>query len=291
MNQPKVSIISINYNQTEVTCDMLESLRSITWKNVEVIVVDNASSADCSIIAERFPEVKLIRSKVNLGFAGGNNLAIREANGDYFLLLNNDTIVTPGFIEPMIESFQNHPKAGIVSPKIIFYYTDNLVQYAGTSEISPLSCRGETIGYMQKDSPEFSVEYKTNLAHGACMMISKAVIDSVGVLDESYFMYYEEFDFCERVKNAGFEIYFNGKGSIQHKQSVSSGINSPFKTYYMTRNRIFFSRKNFHGKYKAMSLIFLFCVALPKNFMAELLKGRWQNSKAIVRGLFWNFSH
>jgi GT2 family glycosyltransferase len=122
-------------------------------------------------------------------------------------------------------------------------------------------------------------------------MISKKVIDQVGVLDESYFMYYEEFDFCQRVKEAGFEIYFNGHASIRHKQSVTSGVNSPFKTYYMTRNRIFFSRKNFHGKYKALSLTFLFCVALPKNFFLELLRGRWANSKAIARGLFWNFSH
>ncbi len=289
MKQPRVTIISVNYNQVDVTCEMLASLRSITYKNVEVIVVDNASLEDFTRIEKEFPEVKLIRSKTNLGFAGGNNLGIRAATGDYFLLLNNDTIVTPGFIEPLIDTFEQHQNAGIVSPKIIFYYSEQLIQYAGTTEISPITCRGETIGFMKKDNTSFNVEYKTNLAHGACMMISKKAIEKSGMMDESYFMYYEEFDFCERVKRMGYEIYYNGKSSILHKQSVTTGINSPFKTYYMTRNRIYFSRKNFTGFNKAISISFLFLLALPKNFMIELYKGRWKNSMAIIKGTSWNF--
>lgn len=289
--EPKVTIISVNFNQPDVTCEMLVSLRTLTYQNVEIIVVDNASSVDYTSITANFPEIKFIRSEQNLGFAGGNNLAIKEATGDYILLLNNDTIVTPDFIQPLVDSFYLHPKAGLVSPKIIFYYSDQLIQYAGTSEISPVSCRGETIGYLQKDNGDYNIEYKTNLAHGACMMISREVIDKVGVLDESYFMYYEEFDYCERVKAAGYEIYFNGHSSILHKQSVTTGVNSPFKTYYMTRNRIYFSRKNFKGIYKVISIAFLFALALPKNFIKELLLRRWDNSKAIVRGTVWNFFH
>jgi len=285
---PKVSIITVNFNQAEVTCDMLESLRQVTWPDVEVFVVDNASHENCDVIKERFPEVNLIKSNVNLGFAGGNNIAIKQATGDYVLLLNNDTIVPTGFLEPMIESFKRHPNAGIVSPKIIFFYSDNLIQYAGTNEISPLTCRGETIGYMQKNDGSFDVEYKTHLCHGACMMISREAIHKVGILDESYFMYYEEYDYCERIKKAGFDIYYNGNSNILHKQSVSVGVDSPFKSYYMTRNRIYFSRKNYTGFNKVSAVLYNYMVALPKNVLKEMLKGRWPNSVAIVKGSCWN---
>ena len=118
--KPKVSIITVNYNQAEVTCDMLDSLRMVTWPNLEIFVVDNASTKDASYIADKYPEVSYLRSEVNLGFAGGNNIAADKATGDYVLLLNNDTIVTPNFLEPLISTFEKHQKAGIVSPKIVF---------------------------------------------------------------------------------------------------------------------------------------------------------------------------
>ena len=288
---PRVSIITVNYNGEDVTCDMLESLRYVTYPNVEVIVVDNASPRDCSIIAERFPEVKLIRSQKNLGFAGGNNLGIKQATGDYILMLNNDTIVPPSFLEPMLETFAKNKNVGIVSPKIIFYYSDGLVQYAGTGKISTLTCRGKTNGSMQKDNGQFNYEAATELSHGACMMISREAINRVGLLDETYFMFYEEYDYCERIKKAGFDIFYNGKSYILHKQSMAIGKNSALKSYYMFRNRIYFSRKNFTGISKLLSVLYTFTVALPKNFISELVKGRSENSAAILRGSLWNLNH
>ena len=289
--QPKVSIITVNYNQEQVTCDMLQSLRNITWPNVEIFVVDNASARDCSVIKELYPEVNLIKSEVNLGFAGGNNLAIKQATGDYILLLNNDTIVTPNFLEPLLDSFVRHPEAGIVSPKIVFYYSDNLVQYAGTNPISPITCRGETVGYMQKNDARFDVERETHLSHGACMMISRETLNKVGLMDENYFMFYEEYDYCERVRQAGFQIFYNGHSSILHKQSISIGKNSAIKSYYMTRNRLYFSRKNFTGISRLSAVLYNYVIAMPKNALQELLKGRAQNSVAIVKGSIWNLFH
>lgn len=288
---PKVSIITVNYNGAAVTCDMLESLRFVTWPNVEVIVVDNASVENCDVIKEKYPEVKLIKSKSNLGFAGGNNLGIKEATGDYILMLNNDTIVSQGFIEPMLNTFAKHPDAGIVSPKIVFYYSENLVQYAGTNKISTLTCRGETVGYMKKNDGSFDYEAKTDLSHGACMMISREALDKVGLLDETYFMFYEEYDYCERIKKGGLKIYYNGFSSILHKQSVTVGKQSPLKAYYMSRNRIYFSRKNFSGVNKVISILYTSFIALPKNTIKELLTGHVENSVAIVRGSLWNLSH
>jgi GT2 family glycosyltransferase len=165
------------------------------------------------------------------------------------------------------------------------------VQYAGTGKISTLTCRGNTTGYMQKDEGQFNYQAPTELSHGACMMISRQAINKVGLLDETYFMFYEEYDYCERIKQAGFQIYYNGNSYILHKQSVTVGKNSPLKSYYMFRNRIYFSRKNFKGISKALSVLYTFTVAMPKNFFAELLKGRTENSAAILRGSLWNLSH
>jgi GT2 family glycosyltransferase len=281
MNQPKVSIVSVNYNQPAVTCDMLASLRRLNWTNYEVIVVDNASTCDCSMIPALYPEVKYIASKKNEGFAAGNNIGIKEATGDYILLLNNDTIVSPGFLKPMIQTFTENKNAGIVSP----------VQYAGTKQISPITCRGETIGYKQKNDGRFDEVCKTHLCHGACMMLSREVLDKVGLMDESYFMYYEEYDYCERARKAGFEIFYNGKASILHKQSVTWGQRNPIKSYYMTRNRIYFSRKHFTGIYRASSVLYNYTIAMPKNMLADLLQGEWKCSLAIFKAGIWNLSH
>ncbi|HWB62578.1 MAG TPA: glycosyltransferase family 2 protein [Chitinophagales bacterium] len=288
---PKVSIITVNYNQAAVTCEMLESLRALTWKNTEVLVVDNASAENCDVIKEKYPEVELIKSKTNLGFAGGNNLAIVKATGDYLLLINNDTEVSPGFIEPLLETFARHDKAGVVSPKIVFYYTNNLIQYAGTNKINPLTCRGETVGYMQKNDGRFDSETRTDLSHGACMIFSREVLDKVGIMDDSYFLFYEEYDYCERVKRAGFDIYYNGQSQILHKQSVSVGKASPMKSYFMTRNRIYFSRKNFSGLNRLSAVAYTYMIAIPVNLLRELIQGRWQNSLAIARGAWWNLFH
>jgi len=163
----------------------------------------------------------------------------------------------------MIGTFQQNKNIGIVSPKIIFYYSDGIVQYAGTKEINPMTCRGETIGYMQKNDVKFDHVAETHLAHGACMMISREVIDRVGLLDESYFMFYEEYDYCERVRQAGFQIYYDGRSHILHKQSISVGKNSPLKSYYMTRNRIYFSRKNFTGLNRVIAIAYTYTIAIP----------------------------
>jgi GT2 family glycosyltransferase len=138
MSLPLVSVISINYNQARVTCDMVASLRRITYPNLEIIVVDNASPSDNpDIIKEEFPEVNLIKSAQNLGFAGGNNLGIAQAKGEYLLFLNNDTEVEPDFLEPLVELFENNPKAGIASPKIKYFDGEHLIQYAGSRGINP----------------------------------------------------------------------------------------------------------------------------------------------------------
>ena len=126
---PLVTIITINYNQLQLTCALLDSLRRVTYPAVEVIVVDNHSKEDpTAVIAAKYPEVKLLVSTDNLGFAGGNNLGIRASKGDYLLFLNNDTEVDPGFLEPLVALFESNPKAGAASSKILYHNSDEIIQ-------------------------------------------------------------------------------------------------------------------------------------------------------------------
>ncbi len=291
-NKPLVSLISINYNQSAITLDMLRSLRDVSYENIEIIVVDNASpDDDPDVIKKEFPEVTLIKSKKNLGFAGGNNIGIRASKGDYILLLNNDTEVPPHFLEPLVDLLESNPEIGMVSPKIKFHWNPELIQYAGYTKMNPYTIRNSSIGYHQKDNEEFNTITETNAPHGAAVMIPRRVIEKVGMMTEVYFLYYEEHDWAEIVKRAGYKIYYQPQSFILHKESVSTGKDSPFKTYYLTRNRLIFTRRNLTGLTKLISICFQVLVSCPKNTLQYLLRGKMAHLKAFWKGIFWNITH
>lgn len=288
-DSPLVSIISVNYDQPEVTCEMLASLRNLSYENLEIIVVDNGSPKfDPQIIKDKFPEIQLIKSKKNLGFAGGNNLAIKEASGKYLFFLNNDTEVKIDCIEPLVSLFESNSTAGIASPKIIFFESDDTIQYAGSTEINPWTGRNKGIGNMEKDMGQFDISSQTDLAHGAAMMVPKAVIDEVGLMPEVYFLYYEELDWCEMIKRQGYTCHYVGKSSIYHKESVSVGKSSLLKTYYINRNRLLFIRRNFFGFQKWSSYFVFLALAIPKRSLTHALNGEWKHCGALWKGVLWN---
>jgi hypothetical protein len=289
-HKPMVSIVSVNYDQPKVTCEMLESLRKVTYPNFEILVVDNASpKTSPTIIKERYPEVQLIISDTNLGFAGGNNIALKITKGDYVLLLNNDTEVKPNFLESLVELMESDKKIGIASSKIMYFYEDNIIQYAGISALNPITSRGGSDGDQEVDNGQHNKIKETFYAHGACMMIRKSVLEEIGLLYEGYFLYYEEFDFAERVRKAGYTIYYQPNSTIFHKESISTGKNSPLKTYYMNRNRVLFLRRNSHGITFLAALLYFFLVSVPKNTIKYL--SNKQHLSALYRGVVWNFSH
>lgn len=290
MYNPLVSIITINYNQARLTCELLASLRQVSYPCLEIIVVDNASpQEDPGIIAREYPEVKLIRSQVNTGFAGGNNLGIAQAQGKYLLFLNNDTEVTPGFIEPLVAFFETTPQAGIASPKILYYGSEQIIQYAGSQGINPWTGRSITIGQLEKDRGQHDVSGPTPLIDGAAMMIPRRVIGQVGLMPELFFLYYEELDWCESIKRAGFTSHYVASSAIYHKESMSVGKASVLKTYYLNRNRLLFLRRNFQGWQFVCSTLLFLLLALPKAALLFALQGEWQHCRALWRGLVWNW--
>lgn len=289
---PRVTIITINYNQLQLTCELLESLRKVSYQNLEVIVVDNASNENPSpTLKEKYPEAHLILSEENLGFAGGNNLGIKASTGKYLLFLNNDTEVHPGFLEPLVALFERTPNAGVASSKILYYNSDNTIQYAGSSRIDPFTGRSKRIGWMEKDHGQHNIQRETDLAHGAAMMVPKSVIEKVGMMPEFFFLYYEEVDWCESIKKAGYRIYFVPDSKVYHKESMSIGKKSTLKTYYMTRNRLLYMRRNTSGVKKLTWILFFLVFTLPKNALTFTLQRDIQQGKAFWRGLLWNITH
>jgi hypothetical protein len=292
---PLVTIITVNYNQIEITCALLDSIRRQDYQNLEVFVVDNASLENpAALLADRYPEVHFIRSERNLGFAGGNNLAVKESTGDYLFFVNNDAELTTGCIQTLLLLFQSSPRAGLMSPLICFYPPDpqagDLIQYAGMTPVHPLTARNQTLGKGTRDQGQYSQPRQTAYAHGAAMMASRQVIAEVGPMEENFFLYYEELDWGERIRRAGFEIWIEPRARIYHKESMTVKKLGALKTYYLNRNRVWFMRRNQKGWRLMAFFIFLWLVTVPKNLVSYAIKGDWDTMKAFWNGVWWNFT-
>lgn len=287
---PLVSIISVNYNQSAVTLDMLASLQRITYPNTEVIIIDNGSPDDNpDVIKERYPHIHLIKSRENLGFAGGNNLGIRASSGDYLLLLNNDTEVDPGFLEPLVNKLRENNDIGAVSPKIYFTHTPGMLQYTGFSDINRYTIRNKGWGHSKMDEGQFNEDRLSYFAHGAAMMVPREVIKKVGLLADIYFLYYEEMDWGQRIRNAGYSICYVHNAIVYHKESVSTGKISPLKTYYMNRARLIFTKRNVKGINLVIALCYQLLIAAPRNMLVFMIRGRFDLFRAYCKALGWAF--
>lgn len=292
MKYPLVSIITVNFNHPEVTLELLSSLRSITYPNIEIIVIDNASPKDDpAILKESYPEIDFIQSSKNLGFAGGNNLGIRKAKGKYLMFINNDTEVEAGFLEPLVAKCESDDRIGGVSPKIKFYYQPDMIQYSGQAPMNHYTMRSHGYGYGAIDKGQFEKDTLTYFVHGAAMMIPMSVIKEVGLMPEPYFLYYEELDWASKIRQAGYKLWYVHNSTILHKESVSTGRLTPFKTYYMNRARILYLRRNLSGPTFLIAFLYQFFVAIPKNMIFFLLKGQIGHFKAYNKAIAWHVYH
>lgn len=289
---PLVSVITVNYNQSGVTLEFLASMKHCTYPNIEIWVVDNASPSDNpDIIKEQYPDIHFIKTAKNLGFAGGNNVAVRRAKGKYLLLINNDTEVEPGFLEPMVELLESNSEIGMVSPKIQYFYSDNILQFAGFSPFHPITSRNFAIGFGEQDRGQYDITCETGSIFGAAMLISRPVIEKVGLMSEVFFLYYEEHDWAAHIKKAGYKIYYQGKSLVLHKESISTVKNSAFQIYYLTRGRVIFARRNSKGFTKLLSMLYIYIITIPKITLGYLLKGRFDLIHAFWRAMYWNLTH
>ena len=280
----ELSIITVNFNGLKDTCALIESIPFN--ENMEVIVVDNASKEnEASVIQKRYPLVKTIRSDKNLGFASGNNLGIKAAKGKYLFLINNDTIFKDFSIQALIDRLKSSPNIGVVCPKIRFVWNNNPIQYAGYTPLSNITVRNRAIGYGEEDKGQYDTSHPTPYAHGAAMLIKREALEKVGLMPECYFLYYEEIDWSMLFTHTGYEIWYEPACTIYHKESQSTGQSSPLRTYYITRNRLLLVKRNWQGIYKWLAYCYLTCIVAPRDIIKYLLKGKWNLSLAVFKGI------
>ena len=290
----EISVITINYNGLKDTCELMETL-PLEDPSLEVIVVDNASREDeATVIEQRYPQVKVVRSQRNLGFAGGNNLGIKAATGQYLFFLNNDTLIgkekgkekSEKFASALIERLESDAKIGAVCPKIRFSWGEHLIQYPGYTPLSPITLRNRSIGFGEKDCGQYDQAHTTPYAHGAAMMVKREAIEKAGLMPECYFLYYEELDWSLMLRRAGYDIWYEPAVTVFHKESQTTGQQSPLRTYYITRNRLLFVRRNQHRATRYLSYLYLMFIVTGKDVAKYMSKNRWDMVRATLRGVY-----
>ena len=283
----ELSIITINFNGLKDTCELIASL-PLENQSIEVIVVDNASKADeATIIEQRYPQVKVIRSNKNLGFAGGNNLGIKAAHGKYLFFINNDTLLPRGerILQPLIKRLESSPKVGLVCPKIRFAWGDNPIQFAGYTPLSRITMRNHAIGCGESDHGQYDTAHPTPYAHGAAMMLKHEVIEKSGLMPECYFLYYEELDWSMMIRRTGYDIWYEPAVTVFHKESQTTGQQSPLRTYYITRNRLLFVKRNNSNATRYLSYAYLIGLVACRDILKYTLQRRFDLAKATIKGI------
>jgi GT2 family glycosyltransferase len=230
--------IVLNWNGGDDTLAALESLRG-----VETICVDNGSTdGSADAVATQFPEVELIRTGVNLGFAAGNNVGIRRAlahGADWVLLLNNDAVADPGLPAALERAAAARPDAGVLACKVFFSEPPDVLMYAGAGVDLRRGYSGRQDGFGERDDGRFDQLRDVERATGAAMAVSRPALESAGLLDEALFAYAEDLEWCVRIRAAGFAVVFVPDATVRHVGSASTGgLRSPVSLYYDTRNVI-----------------------------------------------------
>lgn len=280
----ETSIITINYNGLKDTCALIETI-SLN-DTMEMIVVDNASTNDeASVIKEKYPYIQVIRSKQNLGFAGGNNLGIKAAKGKYLFLINNDTIFKDFNIQALINRLEQSDKIALACPKIRFTWGNQPIQFAGYTPLSPITIRNSAIGCGEDDHGQYDTPHPTPYAHGAAMMVKREAIEKVGLMPECYFLYYEELDWSMMMTRAGYEIWYEPACTIYHKESQATGQNSPLRTYYITRNRLLLVKRNIKGLKKYLAYCYLLSCVAMRDILKYTVTGKSRHLRATLKGI------
>lgn len=224
----------------------------------------------------------LIRLMENSGFAGGNNAGIRYAlkrGADFVLLLNNDTVVSPELVTEMLKTMESDKKNGIVGGKIYFYQNPDILQEVGGAKYYPFLGIVKPIGRWEIDKKQYEEDFEVDYASGCCSLVRRELIEEIGLLDESFFHYWEETDWNLRARKKGWKVVCSSRAKVWHKLSSTSGYKSSFSDYYFTRNSLILTKKHY-----PCFLPMVFIISFYK-FPVRILKGKWDNLKAVALGM------
>lgn len=263
MRQPEntqlVAIIILNWNNARDTVSCLDSLAQLDYPDPWIIVVDNGSSDDSvARIRAAYPSVTLIETGVNLGYAGGNNVGVKHAlsaGANYVCILNNDVVVESGFLAPMLAAMDADDQAGVATPLIEDMHDPGVAWTLGAM----IDWRNGSVQrlHTERSTAELKnlLPFQVNVAPGSAMLVNHVVFERVGLMDDKYFLYFEEVDWCIEVQKAGYKIVAVPEACVMHRVSAALGQSSPVTDYYMTRNQVHFIRRHWNGLQRAHLLL------------------------------------
>jgi GT2 family glycosyltransferase len=287
-NLPRVFTVIPNWNLKGDLAECLDSLFASPDPAHEVVVVDNASTdGSLEMLRSRYPQVHLLALDKNLGYAGGLNVGYRFAlahGADFVFGINNDIIFPPGSVRRLVETAVHHPRIGLLSPKVVYASQPNILFSLGARQYpwAPLPLE---FGHRWQDGPRFNRLIYYDYVTGCAMLMPAAVLRQVGLMDVSFFMHYEDNDFCRRIRDAGFLVAMDGQVTILHKAFLSTGLDKPGTVRRRSRNGVWFSRRYRQGPAPFLTALALFASTGLKA-VRFLLARRPDLARAVFAG-FW----
>lgn len=279
---PLVYAVILSWNRQDDTLECIESLLENDYARLRILVVDNASTDGTAVaIQERFPSVEVVTNDENLGFAEGNNVAIRYAMGryvDYILLLNDDTVAAKDMVSGLVAVADTDPRIGVLTPKIYFHDDRSRIWSAGGAR--PLFMPGiKSIGFGKRDSPAYARQRDVDYTTACAVMVRATVFRDVGLFDPTYFMYHEDFDFSERVRRNGYRIVYVPQARVWHKEPLSTRNACPTRWYHLAKSSVPFCLRYSRLPYVSLTLYVGWLI------LRESVKGNFVAAKPCLRGM------
>ena len=268
MKKPLVSIVILNYNGKEYLEDSLSSLQKQTYKNTEILLVDN-NSTDGSVdfVREKFRDIKIIENKENLGFSGGNNVGIERSSGSLIALVNPDTILDENWLRILVNVALSDEKIGIVGGKIYFWPDSERIQFSG-AKLNISIIYSQELNSSKSNAAGYATVSESDFVSGCSLLVKREVIDEIGPLDPIFFIYFEEVDWCFSAKEKGYKVIYVPTAVVYHKKDFDI---TPFQNYYLNRNLVIFYFK--HAKTRVLiPFLLLKLIALPSDMIKQYRK-------------------
>jgi len=251
MNEfPKVAVVILNWNGLKYLRQFLPSVMSSTWPNLDIIVGDNASTdGSVEFIKQEYPTIRVIQNDQNYGFTGGYNRVLMHVEADYYILLNSDVEVSPGWITPVISLMESDPLIAAAAPKIKAFNQKDHFEHAGAAggyidKYGYPFCQGRMFYEIEEDHGQYQQSHEVFWASGAALFIKKHCWDEANGFDDRFFAHMEEIDLCWRLKNIGYKVMYCAESEVYHLGGGTLNVENPFKTFLNFRNNLLLLQNN-----------------------------------------------
>ncbi len=264
MTQPLVSIVILNWNGRKFLEQFLPSVQASTWANKSIVVIDNASTDDSiSFLQTHYPQVQIVRNAGNYGFAKGYNEGLKEVAGDYYVLLNSDVEVTPGWIEPVMALMESDASIGVCQPKLLEHHNKTVFEYAGAAGgwldyLGYPFAKGRIFDVNETDHGQYDTAAPIFWASGAAMFVRAKLYHQLGGLDPFFFAHQEEIDFCWRVQLAGYQVYACPQSVVYHVGGGTLPKGNSRKVFLNFRNNLIMMAKNMPAGMATWKILYRF---------------------------------